>query len=88
MRARPCSDLFKAMLKLNPPPQIDGVLAANDAMALGAMRRSSRQQAAADRRHQCQQGSGGFIKAGDMLASGDYNGLIEAAWAPKSRSAR
>ena len=30
-------DLIKTMLKLNPPPQIDGVLAANDAMALGAL---------------------------------------------------
>src|SRR4051812_22154110 len=34
MYARPpAADLFKTMLKLNPPPQVDGVLAANDAMA-------------------------------------------------------
>src|SRR5262245_385429 len=32
MYARPASaDLLKTMLKLNPPPQVDGVLAANDA---------------------------------------------------------
>jgi ribose transport system substrate-binding protein len=58
MYARPAAaDLLKAMLKVNPPPQVDGILAANDAMAFGALE--------------------AFIKAGDMLASGDYNGLIE-----------
>ena len=38
MYARPAAaDFFKAMLKLKPPPQVDGVLAANDAMALGTV---------------------------------------------------
>src|SRR5438552_4035089 len=38
MYARPAaSDLLKAMLKANPNQQVDGVLAANDAMALGAL---------------------------------------------------
>ena len=61
MYARPAaSDLLKTMLKANPNQQIDGVLAANDAMALGTVEafKEAKKKNAADRRHQCQQGSG------------------------------
>src|SRR5260370_7714415 len=38
MYARPpAADMLKAMLKANPAQQIDGVLAANDATAFGAL---------------------------------------------------
>src|SRR4029077_19606280 len=38
MDSRPAAaDLLKATLKVNPPPQVDGILAANDAMAFGAL---------------------------------------------------
>jgi ribose transport system substrate-binding protein len=80
MYARPAaSDLLKAMLKLTPPPQVDGVLAANDAMAFGAI------EAFKQTKHKLPPVVGinaskeavELIKSGDMLASGDYNGLIE-----------
>jgi ribose transport system substrate-binding protein len=80
MYARPAAgDLLKAMLKLNPPPQVDGVLAANDAMAFGAI------EAFKQTKHKLPPIVGinaskeavAFIKSGEMLASGDYNGLIE-----------
>jgi ribose transport system substrate-binding protein len=78
--ARPsANELLTAMLKLRPPPQIDGVLAANDAMAFGAVEAFK----AAKVKLPPIVGINGskeavdFIKAGDMLASGDYNGLIE-----------
>jgi ribose transport system substrate-binding protein len=63
-------------------PQIDGILAANDAMALGALEAS--------------EGAGrkiaitginatpeaiDAIKSGRLLASGDYNGFTQACWA-------
>ena len=60
MYARPAAaDLLKAMLKVNPPPQIDGVLAANDAMALGVIEafKEAEEETAADHRDQRQQGS-------------------------------
>ena len=79
--ARPVAyDLFTAMLKLNPPPQVDGVLAANDAMALGVIealqgaRRKSRRSIVGIN---ASKEAVDLIKAGDMLASGDYTGLID-----------
>ena len=80
MYARPnAADLVKAMLKLNPPLQIDGILAANDAMAFGAI------EAFKDAKRPFPKIVGinaskeavDFIKSGEMLASGDYNGLVE-----------
>jgi len=78
--ARPtANELLNSMLKLRPPPQIDGVLAANDAMAFGAIEAFK----AAKVKLPPIVGINGskeavdFIKAGDMLASGDYNGLVE-----------
>jgi len=75
--ARPAaSDLIKAMLANNA--QIDGVLAANDAMAVGAVEAFK----AAKKKIPVVGINGSkeavdLIKAGDMLASGDYNGLVE-----------
>ena len=78
MYARPAAvDLLKAALK-KPAPEIDGVLAANDAMAFGAI------EAFKDAKKKplivginASKEAVEFIKAGDMLASGDYNGLVE-----------
>jgi ribose transport system substrate-binding protein len=80
MYARPpAADLFKTMLKLNPPPQVDGVLAANDAMAFGAIEafKEARKPIPPIVGINASKEAVDFIKAGEMLASGDYNGLIE-----------
>jgi len=80
MYARPAAlDLLKAMLKLNPPPQVDGVLAANDAMAFGALEafKEAKKKLPLIVGINASKEAIDFIKAGDMLASGDYNGLIE-----------
>ena len=78
--ARPVAlDLFKTMLKLSNPPPVDGVLAANDAMAFGVVEAYKE----AKKKIPPVVGINGskeavdFIKAGEMLASGDYNGLID-----------
>jgi ribose transport system substrate-binding protein len=78
--ARPAAgDLLKAMLKLRPPPQVDGVLAANDAMAFGAVEafKEVKMKLPPIVGINASKEAVDFIKAGDMLASGDYNGLIE-----------
>ncbi len=80
MYARPAaSDLLKAMLKLSTTPQIDGVLAANDAMALGAVEafKEAKKTMPLIVGINASKEAVELIKAGDMLASGDYNGLIE-----------
>jgi ribose transport system substrate-binding protein len=80
MYARPpAADLFKTMLKLNPPPQVDGVLAANDAMALGAIEafKAANKPLPPIVGINASKEAVDLIKAGEMLASGDYNGLIE-----------
>jgi ribose transport system substrate-binding protein len=80
MYARPpAADLFKTMLKLNPPPQVDGVLAANDAMAFGAIEafKAANKPLPPIVGINASKEAVDFIKAGEMLASGDYNGLIE-----------
>jgi ribose transport system substrate-binding protein len=79
MYARPAAaDLLKAMLKSKPAPAIDGVLAANDAMALGAIEvlKEANKKAPVVGINASKEAVD-LIKAGDMLASGDYNGLIE-----------
>ena len=78
MYARPpVLDLFNSMLKLNPPPQVDGVLAANDAMAFGAIEafKAANKPLPPIVGINASKEAVDFIKAGDMLASGDYNGL-------------
>ena len=79
MYARPAAaDLLKAMLKLKPAPEIDGVLAANDAMAFGAIEafKEAKKKPLIVGINASKEAVE-FIKAGDMLASGDYNGLVE-----------
>src|SRR6476469_7478 len=80
MYARPpAADLLKAMLKVNPPPQVDGVLAANDAMALGVIEafKEAKKKPPLIIGINASKEAVDLIKAGDMLASGDYNGLVE-----------
>jgi ribose transport system substrate-binding protein len=80
MYARPAAaDLLKAMLKVNPPPQIDGVLAANDAMALGVIEafKEAKKKPPLIIGINASKEAVDLIKAGDMLASGAYNGLVE-----------
>jgi ribose transport system substrate-binding protein len=80
MYARPAAlDLLKPMLKLNPPPQIDGILAANDAMAFGAIEafKDAKKKLPLIAGINASKEAVDFIKSGEMLASGDYNGLIE-----------
>jgi ribose transport system substrate-binding protein len=78
--ARPsASDLIKAMLaSSNPAPQIEGVLAANDAMAFGAIEalKAANKKALVVGINASKEAVD-LIKAGDMLASGDDNGLVE-----------
>jgi ribose transport system substrate-binding protein len=78
--ARPAAaDLVKALLRLKPVPQVDGVLAANDAMALGTVEAFKEVKiklpliVGINASKEVVE----LIKAGDVLASGDYNGLIE-----------
>jgi len=80
MYARPAAaDFFKAMLKLKPPPQVDGVLAANDAMALGTVEafKEAKVKLPLVVGINASKEVVELIKAGEVLASGDYNGLIE-----------
>ena len=77
--ARPvAADLLKAMLKLNPPPQVDGVLAANDAMALGAYEafKSVNKKTLIVGINASREVID-LIEKGEILASGDYTGLID-----------
>jgi ribose transport system substrate-binding protein len=77
--ARPsASDLIKAMLATSPPPQIDGILAANDAMAFGAIEafKAAKKKTLVVGINASKEAVD-LIKAGDMLASGDDNGLVE-----------
>jgi ribose transport system substrate-binding protein len=78
--ARPAAfDLLKAMLKLNPPPQVDGVLAANDAMAFGVIEafKDAKKKPPLIVGINASKEAVDLIKSGEMLASGDYNGLVE-----------
>jgi ribose transport system substrate-binding protein len=80
MYARPAaSDLVKGMLKLKPAPQIDGVLAANDAMAFGAIEafKEAKVKLPLVAGINASKEAVDLIKSGEMLASGDYNGLAE-----------
>jgi ribose transport system substrate-binding protein len=79
MYARPAaSELLKTMLKANPKQEIDGVIAANDAMALGAVEafKEAKKKPLIVGINASKEAVD-LIKSGDMLASGDYNGLVE-----------
>jgi ribose transport system substrate-binding protein len=72
----PAIDIMKSFLRLYP--QIDGVLAANDPMAIGAIE----QLKAANRKAlvigiNASKEVLDFIKSGDLLGSGDYNGFLQ-----------
>jgi ribose transport system substrate-binding protein len=78
--ARPAAkDLLTAMLKVPSTPQIDGVLASNDAMAFGAVEafKDLKKKTPLIVSINASKEAIDLIKAGDMLASGDYNGLVE-----------
>jgi ribose transport system substrate-binding protein len=72
----PAIDVMKSFLRLHP--QIDGVLAANDPMAIGAI-----EQLKAANKKALVVGINAskevleFIKSGDLLGSGDYNGFVQ-----------
>jgi ribose transport system substrate-binding protein len=72
----PAGDVMKGLLRSHP--QIDGVLAANDPMAVGAV-----EQLKAANRKALVVGINGskealdLVKSGDLLASGDYNGFLQ-----------
>ena len=72
----PAIDIMKSFLRLYS--QIDGVLAANDPMAIGAI-----EQLKAANRKALVVGINAskevleFIKSGDLLGSGDYNGFLQ-----------
>jgi ribose transport system substrate-binding protein len=72
----PAVDVMKSFLRSYP--QIDGVLAANDPMAIGAI-----EQLKASNRKALVVGINAskevleFIKSGDLLGSGDYNGFLQ-----------
>ncbi len=78
--ARPnAADLVKAMLKMNPAPQVDGILAANDAMAFGAIEafKEAKKPLPKIVGINASKEAVDFIKSGELLASGDYNGMVE-----------
>lgn len=78
--ARPAAlNLLRAMMKANPNQQIDGVLAANDAMAFGAIEafKEAKKKLPPIVGINASKEAVDAIRAGDMFASGDDNGLIE-----------
>jgi ribose transport system substrate-binding protein len=72
----PAIEVMKSLLRLHP--QIDGVLAANDPMAIGAI-----EQLKAANKKALVVGINAskevleFIKSGDLLGTGDYNGFVQ-----------
>lgn len=76
----PAIDTMKSFLRLYP--QIDGVLAANDPMAIGAIeslkaaKRKSLVVGINESREVIE-----LIKSGDLLGSGDYNGFMQGCLA-------
>jgi ribose transport system substrate-binding protein len=76
----PAIDTMKSFLRLYP--QIDGVLAANDPMAIGAI-----ESLKAAKRKSLVVGINAsrevieLIKSGDLLGSGDYNGFMQGCLA-------
>src|SRR5215813_4506243 len=78
--ARPAAaELIKALLKANPNQQIDGILAANDAMALGVLEayKEAKKKPPLIVGINASKEVVDLIKSGEILASGDYNGLVE-----------
>jgi ribose transport system substrate-binding protein len=73
---QPAADLMRSFLHLYP--QIDGVLAANDPMAIGAVEslKAARKKALVVGINASREVIE-LVKAGDLLGSGDYNGFIQ-----------
>jgi ribose transport system substrate-binding protein len=76
----PAADVMRSFLRLYP--QIDGVLAANDPMAIGAVESLK----AAGRKAlvvgiNASREATPLIKSGDLLGSGDYNGFVQGCLA-------
>jgi ribose transport system substrate-binding protein len=72
----PAIDMMKSFLRLYP--QIDGVLAANDPMAIGAVEqlRAANKKALVVGINASKEVLD-FIKSGDIIGSGDYNGFLQ-----------
>jgi ribose transport system substrate-binding protein len=76
----PAAQVMKSLLRLYP--QIDGVLAANDPMAIGAaeaLRAANRKALVVGINASTEVVD--FVKSGDVLASGDYNGFDQGCLA-------
>jgi ribose transport system substrate-binding protein len=76
----PAIDVMKSMLRSYP--QIDGVLAANDPMAIGAVEqfKTANKKALVVGINASKEVLE-FIKSGDILGSGDYNGFLQGCLA-------
>jgi ribose transport system substrate-binding protein len=76
----PAVDIMKSFLRLYP--QIDGVLAANDPMAIGAIEslKAANKKALVVGINASREVIE-FVKSGDLLGSGDYNGFIQGCLA-------
>ena len=76
----PAADTMKSFLRLYP--QIDGVLAANDPMAIGAIEalKAAKKQALVVGINASREVID-LVKSGDLLGSGDYNGFIQGCLA-------
>lgn len=73
---KPAADLLNNLLRKYP--QIDGILAANDPMALGALDAlGPNRRTALVVGINASRDAAELIKSGQILASGDYNGFIE-----------
>ena len=73
---KPAADLMNTLLRKFP--QIDGILAANDPMALGALDAlGPNRRTALVVGINASRDAVDLIKSGQMVASGDYNGFIE-----------
>ena len=73
---KPAADLMNTLLRKYP--QIDGILAANDPMALGALDAlGPNRRTALVVGINASRDAVDLIKSGQMVASGDYNGFIE-----------
>ena len=73
---KPAADLMNTLLRKFP--QIDGVLAANDPMALGALDAlGPNRRTALVVGINASRDAADLIKSGQMVASGDFNGFIE-----------
>jgi len=76
----PAIEVMKSFLRLYP--QIDGVLAANDPMAIGAIEalRAAKRKALVVGINASKEVIE-FIKSGELLGSGDYNGFLQGCLA-------